>query len=88
MTHFLITGQNKRSAYRSRGRSWGLVGRLALCSAKGVLPVVLYRGFKYHRTQYSNCERKTRKRSVDFVNQAHRTRNSSFYVKVFITVQA
>ena len=61
-------------------QSCWLVDRLSLCSAKRILPVVLYRAFKYHRTQYSNCEKKIR-RSVDCMNKAHRTRNSSFYVK-------
>jgi len=36
------------------------------------------------QTQYNNCEKKIRGRSVDCVNQAHTTRNSSFYVKVIV----
>ena len=63
-------------------RSCELAGRLALCSAKCILPVVLYRAFKYHQNQCSNCGKESRERGVDCMNQAHRTRNSSFYVKV------
>jgi hypothetical protein len=77
-THFLYTGQNTLSSYRRRRRSCGLVGRLALCSAKCILPVVLYRAFKYHRTQCSKCEKESRGRNVDCMNQALMTRKSSF----------
>jgi len=72
--HFLLIGAQVRSCW--------LVGRLSLCSAKCILRVVPYRAFKYHRNQCSNCEKKSRERGVDCMNQAHRTRNSSLYVKV------
>jgi hypothetical protein len=39
-THFLITGQNKPSAYQSRRRSCGLVGRLALCTSQQWVPLM------------------------------------------------
>jgi len=65
---FSFNAQNKHSTYRVRWRSCGLIGRLASLSAKCVLPVVLHSAFKYHRTQYSNCERKIRGRSVDCMN--------------------
>ena len=80
-THFFITGQNILSSFRNRRISCGLVSCLALCSAKCVLPVALHRAFNYHRTQYSNCEKKSRGRNVDCMNQAHMTRNSNFEVK-------
>jgi len=41
-THSLYNGHNTLFAYRNRQRSSGLVGRLALCSAKCTLPVILY----------------------------------------------
>ena len=80
-TYFLFNGKNKFSYYKGRRRSHGLVYRLALYSAKCTLPVILYRAFKYHRTQYSKCEKKIRRRSVDCMNQAHMTRKIEFLRK-------
>jgi len=51
-----------------------------------MLRVVLYRAFKYHRTDCSKCEKQCRGRSVDCRNEAHMTRNSSLYVKVNVSL--